>query len=83
MKVADGIALPTPAEIETIKPLIEDELKKAEVGEFKFGSHPNGGLTLVAAISREKYVGVQNALFAHGIVIVQLEGNTWGFAVRH
>jgi len=77
-----NVALPTPDEVKRIKPLIAKELAAAGVTEVWFDEPLAGGLKATAQIPAEKQRNLQDALFAHGIVIVATGAGEWGFAVR-
>ena len=83
MRIADGIALPTAEQIERITPIIESEFKGAGIAIMGIAPHPQGGFIARAVMAREQYHKVDSALFAHGIVIVNLGPASYGFAVRN
>lgn len=79
MKLAPS--LPTHEEAEKIIPMIKEVFENAKVNLETIGEHPMGGVMAKAEIPEEKKEPIQNELFSKGIVLVEIERGTLGFAV--
>ena len=84
MTRTNNIAMPTAAEIEKIEPIIDDAFLTAGVSHGGFHRPANGGLILQDVTpNTDEWREIEQALFAHGIVMISLGVSLAGFAVRH
>ena len=82
MTRTNNIAMPTAAEIEEIEPIIDDAFLTAGVSHGGFRHPASGGILLDATVPDADWAELEQALFAHGIVMIRLSAILVAFAIR-
>ena len=76
------IEMPTHEEAEKIIPIIKTAFAKAKIELRGIAESPVGGVVATATVPAEKRQGLGCELFGHGIVMVDVGPDYFGFAVR-
>lgn len=76
------IEMPTHEEAEKIIPIIKTAFVEAKIELRGIAESPMGGVVATATVPVEKRQGLGCELFGHGIVMVDVGPDYFGFAVR-
>ena len=76
------IEMPTHEEAEKIIPIIKTAFVEAKIELRGIAESPMGGVVATAMVPVEKWQGLGCELFGHGIVMVDVGPDYFGFAVR-
>lgn len=76
------IEMPTHEEAEKIIPIIKTAFAEAKIELRGIAESPMGGVVATASVPAEKRQGLGCELFGHGIVMVDVGPDFYGFAVR-
>ena len=75
------IEMPTHEEAEKIIPIIKTAFVEAKIELRGIAESPMGGVVATATVPAEKRQGIGCELFGHGIVMVDVGPDYFGFAV--
>ena len=76
------IEMPTHEEAEKIIPIIKTAFAEAKIELRGIAESPMGGVVATATVPAEKRQGLGCELFGHGIVMVDVQPDCFGFAVN-
>ena len=78
----EKVEMPTHEEAEKIIPIIKTAFAEARIELRGIAESPMGGVVATATVPAEKRQGLGCELFGHGIVMVDVGPDFYGFAVR-
>ena len=82
MRREPKVELPTHEEAQKIIPVIKAAFAEAKIELRGIAESPMGGVVATATVPAEKRQGLGCELFGHGIVMVDVGPDYFGFAVR-
>ena len=82
MRRESKVEMPTHEEAQKIIPIIKTAFAEAKIELRGIAESPRGGVVATATVPAEKKHGLVCELFGHGIVMVDVEPDFFGFAVR-